>query len=51
MSALECQRKELEAEWTEQFAEMERKLNDACREHAKAGMLTRITPTLLENFK
>ena len=38
--ALEDQRKELEEDFTEQLADMERKLNDARREHTKAGECT-----------
>ena len=35
---LEDKRKETENSCTEQFADMNRKLNDAKREHAKAGI-------------
>ena len=35
---LEDKRKEMENSCAEQFADMDRKLNDAKREHAKAGI-------------
>ena len=38
VSVLEEKRKETENSCAEQFADMDRKLNDAKREHAKAGM-------------
>ncbi|KAK7496964.1 hypothetical protein BaRGS_00011700 [Batillaria attramentaria] len=41
MLALEDQRNELKKDWAEQMAEMERKLNDARREHTKAVVTVR----------
>nr|KAG5706661.1 hypothetical protein BaRGS_005731 [Batillaria attramentaria] len=41
VKTLEDQRNELKKDWTEQMAEMERKLNDARREHTKAVVTVR----------